>query len=553
MTDLQGLSSNIVLIGFVLISACCLYLLYSNFKKARELDELHEKMDHLKTIFFNQQKQTDITNNQLLQMIQNTGIGANSMQNQLIPQQVDSISSNQTIHTNPINSLTKENLKKLNENKTASTESRSNDIVNDIVNNLVLNDLDTSELDNNNQNTESNVLIHVNDFNTNTKKLFATANNSDLKELDDLEDLNDLEDLDTALDTTEDNTEQKEISNTKTGEIFETVVESYSNLDDVLDEMDSKLTDNVKIFVVGGDAIHASNSFNIEIGELDEEDMNEFADDGNNDNDNDGMQDLNDDTVSIKTDPISNDLNDLDNLNLDIDLDDINEQFTNDSIEDMDDMDDVDDVNEDDLQIDLDDLTDLTDLNASVQTQEDITKVININSNITLVDSIINSNTNDTSKMSKGDKGGKGDKGSSKVNKNEHNIKNITLDDLTFDFDQAPTIVKLDSTQSANTTVSTELENESAIPLDQLLNGKPTYTNTSANTSANTTANTNTSANTKHIHSATDTLPEGEITREILVKCSLKQLKELAKQNKLKPVGSKQELITSLSNILFAS
>ena len=44
MFDLQSLSSNLLLIGFVLVSICCLYLLYCNFTKVRELDEVKKRL-----------------------------------------------------------------------------------------------------------------------------------------------------------------------------------------------------------------------------------------------------------------------------------------------------------------------------------------------------------------------------------------------------------------------------------------------------------------------------------------------------------------------------
>ena len=43
MTDLQNISSNLLLVGFVLISICCLYLLYSNFSKIRDINDLKRK------------------------------------------------------------------------------------------------------------------------------------------------------------------------------------------------------------------------------------------------------------------------------------------------------------------------------------------------------------------------------------------------------------------------------------------------------------------------------------------------------------------------------
>ena len=70
MLDLQDLSSNLLLVGFALISICCLYLLYSNFTKVREINELKIKVEDLKTIFLNQQKHNDDTYVKMMKMLQ---------------------------------------------------------------------------------------------------------------------------------------------------------------------------------------------------------------------------------------------------------------------------------------------------------------------------------------------------------------------------------------------------------------------------------------------------------------------------------------------------
>jgi hypothetical protein len=69
--DLNNISNNLLLIGFALVSICCLYLLYSNFTKAREIEELKRKTEDLKKIFFNQQQHNDETYNRLMHMIGN--------------------------------------------------------------------------------------------------------------------------------------------------------------------------------------------------------------------------------------------------------------------------------------------------------------------------------------------------------------------------------------------------------------------------------------------------------------------------------------------------
>ena len=70
--DLNNISNNLLLIGFALVSICCLYLLYSNFTKAREIEELKRKTEDLKKIFFNQQQHNDETYNRLMHMISST-------------------------------------------------------------------------------------------------------------------------------------------------------------------------------------------------------------------------------------------------------------------------------------------------------------------------------------------------------------------------------------------------------------------------------------------------------------------------------------------------
>ena len=67
--DLQSLSSNLLLVGFALVSICCLYLLYSNFTKVREIEDLKHKVEDLKNIFFNQQKHNDETYSNIMNIL----------------------------------------------------------------------------------------------------------------------------------------------------------------------------------------------------------------------------------------------------------------------------------------------------------------------------------------------------------------------------------------------------------------------------------------------------------------------------------------------------
>ena len=59
--NLNSFCSNLMLIALVLVGLCCLYLLYSNFTKVREIEELKRRVEDLKKIFLNQQIHNDET------------------------------------------------------------------------------------------------------------------------------------------------------------------------------------------------------------------------------------------------------------------------------------------------------------------------------------------------------------------------------------------------------------------------------------------------------------------------------------------------------------
>ena len=72
MFDLNEISSNIILIGFVIVGILCLYLLYSNFQKSKQIQDLQTRVEDIKNIFFNQQKHNDETHAKLIHLMQNT-------------------------------------------------------------------------------------------------------------------------------------------------------------------------------------------------------------------------------------------------------------------------------------------------------------------------------------------------------------------------------------------------------------------------------------------------------------------------------------------------
>lgn len=72
MFDLNEISSNIILIGFVIVGILCLYLLYSNFQKSKQIQELQTRVEDIKNIFINQQRHNDETHAKLMNIMQNT-------------------------------------------------------------------------------------------------------------------------------------------------------------------------------------------------------------------------------------------------------------------------------------------------------------------------------------------------------------------------------------------------------------------------------------------------------------------------------------------------
>jgi hypothetical protein len=139
--NLNSFSSNLMLIALVLVGLCCLYLLYSNFTKVREIEELKRRVEDLKKIFLNQQMHNDETfskiNTVLFQTLSN---GEHMPDDKPISKIIAKIS---TLDVN--NEIAKEVSDELKLNLSSPTktinidEEESNNIENSIVNNLVIN------------------------------------------------------------------------------------------------------------------------------------------------------------------------------------------------------------------------------------------------------------------------------------------------------------------------------------------------------------------------------------------------------------------------------
>lgn len=220
--NLNSFSSNLMLIALVLVGLCCLYLLYSNFTKVREIEELKGRVEDLKKIFINQQIHNDETfskiNTVLFQTLTNgqsqsfnldeKKSNSSSVVNNEIAREV-SIELKQSVAspTKTIN-IDIENIDNLEGNM-----STNNIIINKegYIRNNVLNTLEKTTTDNNDNN----------DINDN-KEI-----NIDLHDLDNLDDANEAEptlDTDINIDELDLDDNCEEIYNEK---IISSKFESY--------------------------------------------------------------------------------------------------------------------------------------------------------------------------------------------------------------------------------------------------------------------------------------------------------------------------------------
>ena len=346
--DLNSISSNLLLIGFALVSICCLYLLYSNFTKVREIEELKRKVEDLKKIFFNQQKHNDETYSRMLTMIQ----GGTSIENN-VPEHPPHLAP-YTIDANTVDANT----------------NIANEMMNEIkqeINTKIIN-IDTNLCDNNptiiinkegitqSTNDDNKIDNKIDNIDEDNKKEITL----DLQELDSLEPAEDtLDTLDTLDDI--DNESLNNIINDD-DEDMEVLSNKHSN---VFNETDDIQINKSNFFEI--------NNIDDTISEIDINNINDNLTDNLTDN-------LNDDSESIATEPIDADLDDICNNNIDIPTED-NDDFTIDNL--------------DDNEIDIEDT-----LNEITITQTDNVKNITLDCNL---DSNLDSNL-DINKSNDNDK-----------------------------------------------------------------------------------------------------------------------------------------------------
>jgi hypothetical protein len=199
--DLNGISNNLLLIGFVLVSLCCLYLLFSNFSKTREIEEMKRKVEDLKNIFFNQQKHNDDSFAKMINLIQHQSTTISPV----------------TYPDTPILETSHQQLK---------TVTITNDNENQLPTNIIINK-EQSTITNTLE--QQPVLAKQSDSN---HIVTETQKDSETKEINiDLEELNDLDDLDepTENDDTQDIADLDDIDNMVQLDIEE--IDNHQNKD----------------------------------------------------------------------------------------------------------------------------------------------------------------------------------------------------------------------------------------------------------------------------------------------------------------------------------
>ena len=292
MIDLQSLSLNLLLVGFALVSICCLYLLYSNFTKVRDIEDLKHKVEDLKNIFFNQQKHNDDTYDKIMNILQKD-LYLNSQ-------------ISQTASSAP------------------SASSSSNT---------------TEQIDINNNK------IHTKFINIDT----TLNNNINLQELDDMADMDDIDNMDEL------NYDIDNLSNLDADDNNNNYDDNYNdnNIDDNVYIPD--IEDNIfnSIHVVNNNTSKTVCDDTISIATdpmISELDLNEIMEGSNTQDLKHHI--LKDNDLGNGLDDLHNDLDDLDN-DLDNNLDDLDNGL-DDLDNDLDDLDnDLDDL-DNDLELDLD-------------------------------------------------------------------------------------------------------------------------------------------------------------------------------------------------------
>ena len=373
--NLNSFSSNLMLIALVLVSLCCLYLLYSNFTKVREIEELKGRVEDLKKIFLNQQMHNDETfskiNTVLFQTLTN---GQSSGQTQSSSVDIKPDNSNYSTGT----------IDKLNVNDEIAKEV-SVELKQSVLSPTKIINIDTENVDNLEGNTTmNNIIINKEGYishnvsNTSEKTTTVNKNNNDNDnkeiniDLHDLDNLDDANEPDPNLDT---DMNMEELDLDDNCEEFDT------------DKLVSSKSDSHILDKEGDIQITKDNLFNIDTVNITNAEI---------------FDDL-EDTLSIATAPID-ETNDIINHNSNFNLDDIQ------------DIDDIDILEPVDVK--------------TVQSNVNVTKVEDID-----LSELLNGNTNQTKKTESNQANSESNE---LLNENKENIKTIEIDSPKTDYNSMP-------------------------------------------------------------------------------------------------------------------
>lgn len=292
--DLSDISSNILLIGLVLVSLCCLYLLFSNFSKVREIEDLKQRVEDLKKIFINQQSHNEEVfskiNTVLYQSITGTEHGTNKNFNESAHSLDTNLSSDQEVDTDT------RKIKNSDDINLITAKEVEQEVINEIIPETNLQELKTvsistndnltpSILENNNPpvitiTKEGHQIPQLLNTTTTSNNLETHDDNTknipldlhDLDELDNLEDKDSVDEFETQIQTKEntvlDDDNQKP-------DIFSLDVVNNEIFDDIEDAL-SIATEPIGDF---NDVINGTTNFNLDdIKDLDDLDKLELDD-----------------------------------------------------------------------------------------------------------------------------------------------------------------------------------------------------------------------------------------------------------------------------------
>jgi hypothetical protein len=382
--NLNSFSSNLMLIALVLVSLCCLYLLYSNFTKVREIEELKGRVEDLKKIFLNQQIHNDETfskiNTALFQTLTNGQFSVQSSEQttgQMQSASVDIKLDNSSYSIGPMD--------KLNVNNDIAEEV-SVELRQSVLPPTKIINIDTENIDNlEGDKMTNNIIINKEgyiSYNVSNKSVKTTTENkynNDNKEINiDLHDLDNLDDINEAEANIDTDMNMEEL-----------------DLDDNCEEInvDKLVSDTIESNLFDKESkeqINKDNLFNIDTVNIINAEI---------------FDDL-EDTLSIATAPID-ETNDIINHNSNFNLDDI---------QDIDDIDNNDILEPSDIK--------------TVQPNVNVTKVEDID-----LSELLNGNTNQTKEIESNQDNSESNE---LLKENNENIKTIEIDTPKTDYNSMP-------------------------------------------------------------------------------------------------------------------